>query len=164
MSRSRPRRNLEYHSRPMAPVANPTRKRQAAFVAAAGVVALLLLGFWMRRPAGGAQYLTAPVQRGAITSVVEATGTINPLTTVPVGSYVSGTVKFIFADFNTRVHAGQVLAQIDPDIYQAQRAQAAGNLGAAQANLRNLEAGPVPCPARIETHQAPAATRAAHLS
>src|SRR5207344_628345 len=63
----------------------------------------------------------------------EATGTVNPLTTVPVGSSVSGTVRYIFADFNSRVTAGQVLAQLDPDIFQAQVATARGN-------LRNLEA------------------------
>jgi HlyD family secretion protein len=139
-----------------------TRKK-AAFAVAGVVVALLLLGFWMRRPAGGAQFLTAPAKRGAITSAVEATGTINPLTTVPVGSYVSGTVKFIFADFNTRVHAGQVLAQIDPDVYEAQVATARGNLAAAQANLRNLEAGLGSTRALIETDEANAAKSEADL-
>ena len=64
-----------------------------------------------------------------MTSVVQATGTINPLTTVPVGSYVSGTVKYIFADFNSRVQAGQVLAQLNPEIYQAQVIQARGKAG-----------------------------------
>ena len=146
----------------MARVEHTTKKR-AAFAAAAGVAALLLLGFWMRRPAGGAQYLTAPVKRGAITSAVEATGTINPLTTVPVGSYVSGTVKFIFADFNTRVHAGQVLAQIDPDIYEAQRTTARGNLAGAEANLRNLQASLASSRALIETDEAQAAKSDADL-
>src|SRR5581483_11613948 len=70
----------------------------------------------------------------------EATGTINPLTTVPVGSYVSGTVKYIFADFNTHVHAGQVLAQLDPAVYEARVIEARGNLARAQANLRSAEA------------------------
>jgi HlyD family secretion protein len=146
----------------MGRVDHPTRKK-AALAAAAGVAALLLVGFWMRRPAGGAQYLTAPVKRGAITSAVEATGTINPLTTVPVGSYVSGTVKYIFADFNTRVHAGQVLAQIDPDIYEAQRTTARGNLAGAEANLRNLQASLASSRALIETDEAQAAKSDADL-
>ena len=54
--------------------------------------------------------VTATVRRGDINSAVQATGTINPLTTVPVGSYVSGTVKYIFADFNSRSGgSGQIL-------------------------------------------------------
>jgi multidrug resistance efflux pump len=72
--------------------------------------------------------------------VVQTTGTINPLTTVPVGSYVSGTVQYVFADFNSRVEAGQVLAQLDPEVYQAQVVQARGNLENAIANEKNLEA------------------------
>lgn len=86
--------------------------------------------------------------------MVQATGTINPLTTVPVGSYVSGTVKFIFADFNSRVHAGQVLAQLDPEIYQAQVIQARGNLDTAIANAKNLEAAIPVQEAAIQTNQA----------
>ena len=75
------------------------------------------------------KYLTAPVRRGDIIASVQATGTINPLTTIPVGSYVSGTVEYIFADFNTRVHNGQVLAQLDPAIYEAQVAYRARQSG-----------------------------------
>ena len=76
--------------------------------------------FWALRD------VSLEVQHGGITSVVQATGTINPLTTVPVGSYVSGTVQYVFADFNSRVEAGQVLAQLDPEVYQAQVVQARG--------------------------------------
>src|SRR5690349_23865146 len=81
-----------------------------------------------------------PVRQGNITAIVQSTGTINPLTTVPVGSYVSGTVQFIFADFNTRVHAGDVLAQLDPAVYEAQVTTARGNLANAVANVQNLQA------------------------
>src|SRR5262249_12571020 len=83
---------------------------------------------------------TTPVEQGSITSAVQATGTINPVTTVPVGSFVSGTVKYIFADFNTHVESGQVLALIDPQVYDAQVVQARGGLEHAVANQRNLEA------------------------
>jgi HlyD family secretion protein len=86
------------------------------------------------------KYTTVALHRGDITSAVQATGTINPLTTVPVGSYVSGTVQYIFADFNTRVKSGQVLAQLDPAIYEAQAIQARGNLENARANLVTLAA------------------------
>jgi HlyD family secretion protein len=90
--------------------------------------------YWQGRTAEP-KYVTQTVHRGNLTSSVQATGTLNALTTVPVGSYVSGTVQYIFADFNTRVHAGQILAQLDPAIYEAQVTQARGNLENAQANL-----------------------------
>ena len=124
---------------------------------AVAVAALLLFGFWIEGRSKGPQYLTAQVQRGSITSAVEATGTINPLTTVSVGSYVSGTVKLVFADFNSRVRAGQVLAQIDPAVYEAQVATARGNLASAEANLRHLQAGLGSSQAQIETGEANAA-------
>jgi len=72
--------------------------------------------------------------------VVQATGTINPLTTTPVGSFVSGTVQYVFADFNTRVHAGQVLAQLDPSPYAAQYVTAKGNYDNTLGNEKNVEA------------------------
>jgi len=102
---------------------------------------LLLAGlYWFKGRTKQPSYITAAIKRGDINSAVQATGTINPLTTVPVGSYVSGTVQYIFADFNTRVKSGQVLAQLDPAIYEAQVIQARGNLANAQANLVTLQA------------------------
>lgn len=86
------------------------------------------------------KYTMANVSRGSITSVVQATGTVNALTTVPVGSFISGTVEYVFADYNTNVHAGQVLAQLDPAYYQAQYESAIGNLNNAKANVQNLMA------------------------
>jgi HlyD family secretion protein len=86
------------------------------------------------------KYISASVRPGDITAAVQSTGTINPLTTVPVGSYVSGTVKYIFADFNTRVHSAQVLAQLDPAIYEAQVVTARGSLENARSSLVTLAA------------------------
>lgn len=104
-------------------------------------VILLLGGFtYYKTRSKDPTYTTATVRRGDIHATVQATGTINPLTTVPVGSYVSGTVEYIFADFNTRVHKGQVLAQIDPSIYEAQVTTARGNLENAVSNLKTLQA------------------------
>lgn len=88
-------------------------------VAGAAVLAILAVAGWAMRGRADPQYATAPVDRGTITSIVQATGAINPVTTVPVGSSVSGTLQYIFADFNTRVESGQVLAQLDPQVYQA---------------------------------------------
>ncbi|MGH9449002.1 MAG: efflux RND transporter periplasmic adaptor subunit [Terriglobia bacterium] len=107
--------------------------------------------------AGGVEYFTAKVQRGNITSVVQATGTINSLTTIPVGSADSGIVKYVFADFNTRVAAGQVLAQLDPTTFEAQVLQAQGSLANAQANVKNLVAS-------IAAQQAVVATNRANLT
>jgi HlyD family secretion protein len=118
------------------------RQHKTGYIVGALCLLLIVGGavYFATTRSKGPKYLTAPVRRGDINSTVQATGTINPLTTVPVGSYVSGTVQYIFADFNTRVESGQVLAQIDPAIYEAQVTQARGNLENAKANLVTLEA------------------------
>ncbi|MEP7071981.1 MAG: efflux RND transporter periplasmic adaptor subunit, partial [Verrucomicrobiota bacterium] len=82
-----------------------------------------------------AQYQTAPVTRGTITQAVTATGTLNPVVNVQVGSQVSGTISKLFADFNSKVKEGEVVAQIDPVLFQASVAQAEGDLASAQAAL-----------------------------
>jgi len=128
--------------------------KKLIIILAIAAAAMVTLGMVMRARSGGAKYFTAPIKRGNITAVVQATGTINPLTTVPVGSYVSGTVLYIFADFNSRVKAGQVLAQLDPAIYEAQVIQARGNLANAEANRQNLQAGIQSQMAVIHTNQA----------
>jgi len=114
--------------------------KKAYLIGAAVLIVLIAVWAYMRSQSSEAKFTTAKVARGNITSTVQATGTINALTTVPVGSYVSGTVQYIFADYNTRVHNGQVLAQLDPAIYEAAVTQARGNLENAQANLITLAA------------------------
>ena len=108
------------------------------------VVAVILVGggywYYAKTNADTPKYTTAAVKRGNITSVVLATGTINPMTTTTVGSYVSATVQYIFADFNTRVKSGQVLAQLDPTIFEAQVLQARANLQNAKDDLITLAA------------------------
>jgi HlyD family secretion protein len=79
------------------------------------------------------RYKTAPVTRGTIISVVTATGTINPVTIVQVGSQVSGMIESLHADFNSVVKKNQVIARIDPFPYRARRDQAAANLANAKA-------------------------------
>jgi len=130
------------------------RKRKVAALVIVALAALFTVGMALRSRADTPKYLTATVKRGDITAVVQATGTINPLTTVPVGSSVSGTVKYIFADFNTRVRAGQVLAQLDPALFEAQVIQARGNLANAEANLRNIQANLSAMQAAVETNRA----------
>lgn len=86
------------------------------------------------------QYFTSKVETGDIHNVVEATGTINAVTTVQVGSQVSGTISKLYADFNSHVKAGQVLAQIDPSLFEGQLLQAKADLENARANAAAAKA------------------------
>src|SRR5207248_9050502 len=94
------------------------------------IVSLLLILFVVRRctqsSAGG--YQTATVSRGPITQLVTATGTLNPLVNVQVGSQVSGNIAKLFADFNSQVNAGQPVAQIAPILVQAAETQPEGDV------------------------------------
>jgi len=82
-----------------------------------------------------AQHFTAKVESGSIDNVVESTGTINSVITVQVGSQVSGTIAKLNADFNSRVHKGDVIALIDPALFKGALLQATADLKNAQANL-----------------------------
>src|SRR5436309_15792871 len=101
------------------------------------VAGLLIIAFVVRqcRNGGGASYQTATIMRGPITQAVTATGTLNPVVNVQVGSQVSGNIAKLFADFNSQVKAGQMVAQIDPAIFQATVTQAEGDLDSAMAEL-----------------------------
>src|SRR2546430_13849109 len=98
---------------------------------------LLFIAFVVRecRNGGTATYQTATVTRGPITQAVTATGTLNPVVNVQVGSQVSGNIAKLFADFNSEVKAGQTVAQIDPVLFQATVTQTEGDLANAQAAL-----------------------------
>ena len=81
------------------------------------------------------RYRTAVIERGSIVSVVTATGSINPVVSVQVGTQVSGMIKSLHADFNSIVKAGDVVAVIDPEPFRARRDQVASNLEMAKANV-----------------------------
>ncbi|MGD2118324.1 MAG: efflux RND transporter periplasmic adaptor subunit [Chromatiales bacterium] len=91
--------------------------------------------YWLQQPEEAAvpQFSTDRIQREDINAVVSATGTLNPINTVQVGSQVSGTIQHLYADFNDRVTQGQVIAQIDPAIFKAKRAEALATLQSAEA-------------------------------
>ncbi len=110
------------------------RRRNALLVALA---VLLVAGFALSRcrNSGGAEFQTTAVTRGPITQSVTATGTLNPVVNVQVGSQVSGNIQKLFVDFNSDVKAGQTVAQIDPVTFQATVTQAEGDLASAQAAL-----------------------------
>jgi len=113
------------------------RSTQAALLA----VLVLAVGagawWWVQRPPAKVpdKYRTALVDRGPITQVVMATGTLQPVTTVNIGSQVSGTVLERFADFNDRVKRGQVLLRLDPANLQARLRQTQAQAASAQAGL-----------------------------
>ena len=86
------------------------------------------------------KYRKMKIERGDIRSIVTATGTINPEVTVLVGSQVSGTIKALYADFNSPVQVGQTIAQIDPAIFESQVDQARASVATEQANLANAQA------------------------
>lgn len=105
-----------------------------------GVVAVLAAGgYWTLRPTGGtaneAAYRTAPIDRGQITAAVRATGTLTPMTTVLVGSQLSGQIVEILADYNSQVKAGQIVARLNSDQIKTRRDAAQADVGQARADL-----------------------------
>jgi len=84
-------------------------------------------------------YRTEQVSKGDIQQSVTATGTVNAVTTVLVGTQVSGTIKSLYADFNSRVTKGQLIALIDPEMLEAQLAQAKANVEKADATFRDAD-------------------------
>ena len=98
------------------------------------VVVLVFLIVSARR-ASPARYFTVKIDRGAIRDVVDLTGTVNAVKTVLVGSQVSGTISKLNVDFNSRVHTGQVIALIDPALFQGALDQTKADLESAKANL-----------------------------
>src|SRR3989442_10676932 len=91
--------------------------------------------YYMRRNGGELQVNTAPITRGEIIDTVGSTGTLQAVTTVQVGSQVSGNISWLGADFNSIVKKGQVIARLDPSLFDAQLQQARANLVQAQADL-----------------------------
>ena len=110
------------------------------------VLVLLLAGgltagyFYTQSVGGKLPFRTAPVTRGSVTAAVSATGTLNAVITVLVGSQVSGQVKELYADFNSQVKKGQVIARIDPEIFEAKVNQAKAQVDAAKAAVLNQQA------------------------
>jgi len=119
--------------------------RRKKFLITIGLVLILVVVggfiFYQRMDQKGAngKFRTMKAERGEISLTVTATGTINPVITVLVGSQVSGTIKALYADYNSRVKEGQIIAQIDPAIFQAQVDQAKANVLNAQASLLNAQ-------------------------
>ena len=112
-------------------------------IAITGIVAAVVItisAVLIFRGENGAHYLTARVAQGDIQDVVEETGTVNAVRTVQVGAQVSGTIAKLYVDFNSRVHRGDLIATIDPALFQGALDQAVANLHSTQAQLEKDQA------------------------
>jgi HlyD family secretion protein len=110
-------------------------REQKRIGAVAGAIVVVLIATVALRGGASVQYITAKVQKGEIRDVVEATGTINAVRTVQVGSQVSGTIAKLNADFNTKVHKGDIVALIEPSLFEGAMQQATADLESAKANV-----------------------------
>jgi HlyD family secretion protein len=116
-------------------------QRKTVVIIGAAVLVCAGLGTWaVVRGQGGIQYRTAAVEHGDVNVAVSATGNPNAVVTVQVGTQVSGVVVALFADFNTKVTKGKLIARIDPAPFQAKVDQAQANLDAARAAVANSQA------------------------
>jgi HlyD family secretion protein len=116
------------------------RKKIIIGIAIVGVMLAAGAFFFFNNKENGPKFRTEKVAKGDIKATVTATGTMNAVVTVLVGTQVSGTIKILYVDFNSPVKKGQILAQIDPATFQAQVEQARANLLLAKANVEKSEA------------------------
>ena len=126
---------------------NPTltKLKNWKIIIGALLVVLLAAGlfFYFKNGNNAPKFKTQTAARGDLRATVTATGTMNAVTTVLVGTQVSGTISKLYVDFNSPVKKGQILAQIDPATFQAQVDQARANMMAARANVQKAEAAVV---------------------
>ena len=117
-----------------------THKKQL-MIGGGALAILAMAGFYFfGNRTNAPEYLTAKVERGNLRNTVTATGTLQAVTTVQVGSQASGTLSALNADFNSVVKKGQVIAQLDPSVSRAQVDQARANLEQARAGLQQARA------------------------
>lgn len=108
---------------------------------AVGGAAWLIYQHFFEGKEAPAKYRTARVERGSISAFVTANGTVNPVITVLVGSQVSGTIQKLYADYNSQVQKGQLIAQIEPALFQAQVSQSQAKLENSKAAILTAQAG-----------------------
>ncbi len=131
------------------------KQRIALAIALMGVV--IAAGFYFAgNRASAAEYMTARVDRGNLRNTVTATGTLQAVTTVQVGSQASGTISALYVDFNSQVKKGQLIAQLDPSVAQAQVQQSRANLEQARAGLQQAKAAVTSSRASVGDAQAKA--------
>lgn len=117
-------------------------RKTLLILAAVALIGASVWGYSRYRASGPKpEIVTAPVTRGDVVEAVGATGTLEAVTTVQVGTQVSGTVQALYADFNSIVRKGQVIARLDPSLIQTQIEQQRANLVRAEADLQRLRVG-----------------------
>ena len=116
------------------------QRKIVVMIAAAACVSVGLVAWAVVGGQAGIQYRTAPVDHGDINVAISSTGNPNAVVTVQVGTQVSGVVLALFADFNTKVTKGELIARIDPAPFQAKVDQATANLDASRATVANSQA------------------------
>lgn len=109
-------------------------KKRTIIIIIAAVLIITLLFIKMAASKNKVSYKSVPIKKRTIIESVEASGIVNPVQTVDIGTQVSGTIKEIYVDYNSQVKKGQLLAQIDPSLFQAQVDKARSDLNAAKAN------------------------------
>jgi len=115
-------------------------------------------GWWLQRDdKTAAQYRTAKIERGPLSATVSASGAVNPVTQVSVGTQVSGQIKELLVDFNSEVRAGQLIAQIDPETFEYRVRQAQADVDAARASVLTAQAGLLASRAALSRAQVDAA-------
>src|SRR5450631_2728854 len=132
-----------------------------AGLASLAVLAAIGVAWWLASGDENVRYTTAPVTRGDVTRAVTATGTVNPVLTIIVGTYVSGVIQELSCDYNTQVKRGQSCAKIDPRPYQSLVDEARANLGIANAQLEKDKASLIYARVSLERATALAQTMAA---
>jgi HlyD family secretion protein len=141
------------------------KRRGAAVLAAVGVLAALATAGYVfstsRTPA--TRFRTATLDRGAIVASVSATGALAAVTTVQVGSQVSGQIREVLVDFNTPVRRNQLIARIDPEVFQARVNAASADLDSGQAQVLNQRANVEKVRADVENARASVATAEANV-
>jgi HlyD family secretion protein len=121
---------------PTSAMPEAVRKRRVLIIAAGVVVVVIAAAAYLLSTSATApSYRFATVTAGPVTASIIASGTVNPVTSVQVGSQVSGQIKELEADFNSRVSNGQLVARIDPSLFETQAAQASADLAVARANV-----------------------------
>lgn len=111
------------------------RSPLALIILSVAVISVVIAVYWKFYMVAPLQYRTQAVEKGDISQTVSANGTINPVTLVSVGTQVSGTVRKLYVDFNSKVEKGQILLELDDALLAAQQKQSAANVQNAEASL-----------------------------
>jgi HlyD family secretion protein len=147
------------------PAPNPSRKRLLIASVVIGILAVAgALAWRFTNQVEALNFQLIQVSRGTIESTVSATGTCNAVVTVQVGSQVSGNIKARYADFNSRVKAGQLVALIDPEIFQAKVKQAEASWRYSQSALENMRAAARKAEADVYSARAAEANQVAAIA